>query len=75
MMITFRIKLLVVVFCAVLHNTHVFAARIKIALGNDDAHPSATAGHLRRQSDYCSQVSLVSREMLNSPPYNEIPAG
>ena len=75
-MVSYTVTLLFV-FCAVWHNNCIYAVRIKVALSSDDAkldHPSVTAGRLRRQSNYCSQVSLVSREMLNSPPYNEIPA-
>lgn len=63
-------KIKVLLILCVVHTTFVSAVRIKIALSNDEHH--ATAARLKRQS-YCSEVSLVSREMLNSPPYNEIP--
>ena len=60
------------VFLLMIYTTFVSSVRIKIALSSDD-HQSAAA-RLKRQSS-CSQARLISREMLNSPPFNnsEIP--
>lgn len=66
---SFKIKGLV--FLLVIHTTFVSSVRIKIALSNDD---QPAAARLKRQNS-CSQARLISREMLNSPPYNEIPDG
>ena len=62
-----EMKIKVLLILCVVHTTFVSAVRIKIALSNDEHH--AIAARLKRQS-YCSEVS---REMLNTPPYDEIP--
>ena len=56
------------VFLLMIYTTFVSSVRIKIALSSDD-HQSAVA-RLKRQSS-CSQARLISREMLNSPPFND----
>ena len=65
-------KLVALIFFFMVHNANIVSAvRIKIALSTDNQLQSET-DRFKRQSS-CSQVSLISRGMLNSPPYNELP--
>ena len=61
---------LVLIFFLIVHNADIVSSvRIKISLNSDY---QSEAGCFKRQSS-CSQVRSISRKMLSSPPYNELP--
>ena len=61
---------IVLIFFLMVDNADIVSSvRIKISLNSDY---QSEAGRFKRQSS-CSQVRSISRKMLSSPPYNELP--